>query len=84
MFIFEELIFNFNKLNFKVKDVFKYFEYINIKMLIFVSNLLLDFDVGVVWKLYLKMLDLLFFKIKNMIKLCFVNLVFLLLLLSIL
>lgn len=48
MFIFEELIFNFNKLNFKVKDVFKYFEYINFKILIFVSNLLLDFDVGVV------------------------------------
>lgn len=56
--IFEELTLNSNKLNFKVKDVFKYLERTNIKMLILASNPLLDFDAGVVRKLHLKTLDL--------------------------
>lgn len=71
--IFEELTLNSNKLNFKVKDVFKYLEHTNIKMLILASNPLLDFDAGVVRKLHLKTLDLSSSKIKNMIKLCPAN-----------
>lgn len=71
--IFEDLTLNSNKLNFKVKDVFKHLEQTNLKTLILASNPLLDFDVGVVRKLNLKTLDLSSSKFKDMTKLCPAN-----------
>lgn len=65
-----------------VLDMFKYFVDINFISLVLVYNLLYYFKVDVVKGFYLKILDLLYFEFGNLIIICFVNFIFLFLILE--